>query len=351
MWEPARDRIVAMVEGIRADSVTDWFRENVHQARPPLHFELMAGGHSNLTFKVTDSEGATFVLRRPPLAGILQSAHDMAREHKIVSALGPTDVPVPPILGLCENLAVNDAPFYVMTFVEGVVLYDSADGAKLPLEDRASLGADVVDVLVRLHAIDPDAIGLEDLGRKEGYVARQLRRWSTQWANSKTREIPEMEEAHRELERRMPEQVGASIAHGDYRLGNMIVIGPEIQALLDWELCTLGDPLADVGYLLNNWVSPDEATPGSTDNTPTAAGGFQTREDVIERYVRSSGRDLSRIDYYRAFSYWRGAAITEGVYRRYIDGSMGKAEGIDFQRFAEGPPRSAKTALELVLKS
>ncbi len=339
-----------MVEGIRAGSVTDWLGENVHQARPPLHFELMPGGHSNLTFKVTDIEGATFVLRRPPLAGILQSAHDMAREHKIVSALGPTDVPVPPILGLCEDPAVNDAPFYVMGFVEGVVLYDSADGAKLPAKDRVPLGTDVVDVLVRLHAIDPDAVGLGDLGRKEGYVARQLRRWSTQWANSKTREIPEMEEAHRELERRMPEQVGACIAHGDYRLGNMIIRDRRIAAVLDWELCTLGDPLADVGYLLNNWVSPDELAPGS-DNAPTAAGGFQAREDVIERYARSSGRDLARIDYYRAFSYWRGAAITEGVYRRYIDGSMGKAEGIDFQRFAETPPRQAKLALELVLKS
>ncbi len=338
-----------MVEGIRADSVTDWFRENVPQARPPLRFELMAGGHSNLTFKLTDSAGAAFVLRRPPLGGILQSAHDMAREHKIVSALGPTDVPVPPILGLCEDAAVNDAPFYVMGFVEGLVLYDSADGAKLPAVDRIPLGIDVVDVLVNLHAVDPDAVGLGDLGRKEGYVSRQLRRWSMQWANSKTREIPEMEEAHRELERRMPEQIGATIAHGDYRLGNMIIVGSKIQAVLDWELCTLGDPLADVGYLLNNWVSPDEAL--RTDNTPTAAGGFQTREDLIERYTRSSGRDLSRIDYYRAFSYWRGAAITEGVYRRYIDGSMGKAEGIDLQRFAESPPRSAKTALELVLKT
>ncbi len=339
-----------MVEGIRADSVTEWFQENVHQARPPLRFELMAGGHSNLTFKVTDSEGGTFVLRRPPFAGILQSAHHMAREHKIVSALGPTDVPVPPILGLCEDLAVNDAPFYVMGFVEGMVPYSSADGAKLAAEDRVLIGNDVVDVLVSLHKVNPDAVGLGDLGRKEGYIARQLRRWSMQWENSKTREIPEMEEAHRELERRMPEQIGASIAHGDYRLGNMILTGSKIQAVLDWELCTLGDPLADVGYLLNSWVSPGDAD-GRADNTPTAAGGFQTREDLIERYARSSARNLSRIDYYRALSYWRSAAITEGVYRRYIDGSMGKAEGIDIKRFAESPPRSARAALELVLKS
>ncbi|MEE9278625.1 MAG: phosphotransferase family protein [Myxococcota bacterium] len=336
-----------MPEGIRAEPVTTWFRENAPGVRPPLRFELLAGGHSNLTYKVTDAAGATYVLRRPPLGGVLESAHDMGREHKIVSALGPTDVPVPPILGLCTDTSINDASFYVMEFVPGVVLYDSAAGAALPEADRRRLGCDTIDVLVRLHAIDPDAVGLGDLGRKEGYVARQLRRWSRQWANSKTREIPEMEATHRELEKRMPEQVGACIAHGDYRLGNFIVRDGHIAAVLDWELCTLGDALADVGYLLNNWVPPQEAT-DVPDNTPTAAGGFPDRDELCERYARASGRDLDRIDYYRAFSYWRSAAITEGVYRRYIDGSMGSAEGVDTDRFERAPPRLAARALELV---
>lgn len=338
-----------MVEGIRAAAVTTWFREHVPRARPPLEFELLAGGHSNLTYKVRDAGGANFVLRRPPLGGVLESAHDMGREHKIIHALGPTEVPVAPALGLCADSSVNDAPFYVMDFVEGDVLYDAADAARIPEAERRTLGFDAIDILARLHAIDPDAVGLGDLGRKQGYVARQLRRWSRQWESSKTREIPEMEETHRELEKRVPAQVGACIAHGDFRLGNMIVQGSRVAAVLDWELCTLGDALADLGYVLNNWVSPGEAA-GDGDNNPTAAGGFPSREELVRRYASASGRDTSLIDYYRAFSYWRSAAITEGVYRRYLDGSMGAAEGIELSRFEHSPPRLAATALDLVRK-
>jgi len=287
------------------------------------------------------------VLRRPPLGHVLESAHDMGREHKIVSALGPTDVPVAPVFGLCTDVSVNDAPFYVMGFVEGVVLHGAIVAATLPEEDRWQLGLDTVDVLVRLHRLVPDEVGLGDLGRKEGYVARQLRRWSKQWANSKMREVPEMEQTHRLLEERMPEQIGASIVHGDYRLGNFLVRDARIAAVLDWELCTLGDPLADVGYLLNNWAAPGEDPPSGTDVTPSAAGGFPGRDELTERYAAATGRDLSGIAYYRAFSYWRSAAIIEGVYARYVKGAMGSGD-VDLTRFEESSPRLAKTALEQI---
>jgi aminoglycoside phosphotransferase (APT) family kinase protein len=211
------------VEGIHAGRVSRWFEARVPGARPPLRFTLIAGGHSNLTYRVEGEDGAVFVLRRPPLGQVLESAHDMGREHRIVSALGPTDVPVAPILGLCDDPSVNGAPFYVMGFVEGMVLHDSDAARPLRPDERRSIGLNTIDVLARLHALDPDEVGLGDLGRKDGYVARQLRRWSRQWDRSKTRELPEMDEVHRLLEKHMPEQVGTAIAHGDYRPGNFIV--------------------------------------------------------------------------------------------------------------------------------
>jgi len=232
--------------GIQADRVTEWFRANIEGAEPPFSFEIIKGGHSNLTFRVGDAAGNAFVLRRPPLGAVIATAHDMAREHKIVSAVAATPVPVPPVLGLCEDTRVNDAPFYVMKFVEGVVL-DDADRARAHYDEAArySLGIDFVNVLVALHQADPDAIGLGDLGRKENYLARQLERWRTQWGKTKTRELPAMEMIYETLSADIPEQVGATVVHGDYRLGN-VISNPQarVAAVLDWELCTLGDPLA-----------------------------------------------------------------------------------------------------------
>jgi aminoglycoside phosphotransferase (APT) family kinase protein len=340
----------AAPEGIRADRVSAWLQAHVEGARPPFVFELIAGGHSNLTYRFVDAAGCARVLRRPPLGHVLESAHDMGREHRIIAALGPTDVPVAPALGLCRDPEVNGAPFYVMGFVEGVVLHDAATAAALPLEIRAGVGGAVIDVLARLHRVDVDAIGLGDLGRKEAYVARQLRRWSRQWEESKTREVPDMEEAQRLLEERMPEQIGATIVHGDYRLGNFILDGARLAAVLDWELCTLGDPLADVGYLMNSWLDPGEAAE-QPETQPTAAGGFATRAELLSAYEAATGRDLSRIDYYRAFSSWRSAAINEGVYARYIHGAMGEREDVDLSRFEQSTPRLARAVLELLEKA
>lgn len=338
----------AVPEGIAADRVTDWFTSEIPGAVAPFTFSLIAGGHSNLTYKVDAADGSTFVLRRPPLGHVLESAHDMAREHRIISAVGRTDVPVPATLGLCEDTEVNEAPFYVMAYVDGEVLHGEEEGQLVPDAERAPLSDDVIDVLAALHLVEPDDIGLGELGRREDYIGRQLRRWTKQWEGSKTRELPEMDEIQRLLERDQPEQVGASIVHGDYRLGNMLSRTGRVLAVLDWELCTLGDPLADVGYLMNNWIAPGEELAGAGSSAPTLAGGFADRDHLLERYAAATGRDVSRVPYYRAFSYWRLAAIVEGVLNRYLKGVMGDGDGIDTDEYKVRVEDLAGAALELL---
>lgn len=332
-------------EGIELENVTPWLEARIEGLEPPLEFSLIAGGHSNLTYRFVDRLGKAFVLRRPPLGHVLESAHDMGREHKIVSALAGSEVPVAPTHGLCEDASVNGAPFYVMGYVEGLVLHDAEVAKGLSEEDRRALGLDVIRVLSELHLIDPDDVGLGDLGRKEAYLARQLKRWTKQWEASKTHEIPEMEETAKRLSENMPDQVGATIVHGDYRLGNMMVSGGRIQAVLDWELCTLGDPLADVGYLMNSWVEPGESEEALT---PTSIGGFPTRAELCERYEAVTGRDLSGINYYRAFSHWRLAAIGQGVYKRYLVGAMGSNREMDLEAYKMSVHVRAAAALELL---
>lgn len=315
--------------GIDVERVSTWLVDNVEGAVAPFAFALIAGGRSNLTFKVVDARGTTYVLRRPPLGHVLATAHDMAREHRIISAVGSTGVPVPRTLGLCTDESVNGAPFYVMAFVEGQVL-DSIEKADLldpSLRERTSF--DLIDVLADLHAVDVDAVGLGDLAKRGGYVERQLKRWSTQWENSKTRELPEIDEVVRLLGSRLPEQQGVVIAHGDFRFGNVLtdVKAGRIAAVLDWELCTLGDPLADVGYIGVYWS--DGPSPLMRANDPTGAGGFPTYRQLVERYAARTGRDVSAVDYYVAFSCFRLAVITEGVYARYLHGAMGKQDGVD----------------------
>jgi aminoglycoside phosphotransferase (APT) family kinase protein len=332
------------VAGIRSESVSRWLTEHVDGIRPPLAFTLIAGGHSNLTYRFVDAAGRTGVLRRPPLGHVLESAHDMGREHRIVSALQDTEVPVAGVLGLCEDPAINDAPFYLMDFVDGEVLHDADTARRLTAAERGALGLHVVEVLAALHTLDPDSVGLGDLGRKEGYLERQIKRWNKQWEATKTHEIPEMDEVSRILAESKPEQIGATIVHGDYRLGNMIVGDGRIRAVLDWELCTLGDPLADVGYLLNSWVEPGEGN----GLTPTEAGDFPTRATLCERYESITGRDLGQINYYRAFSHWRLAAIGQGVYKRYLVGAMGDNRNMDLDGYKQSVHQRAVAALKLL---
>src|SRR5262245_59544713 len=336
------------MEGVNEPNVTAWLRQHTPRLAEPVAYTLIAGGHSNLTYRCTDRNGESYVLRRPPLGHVLESAHDMGREHKIIAALAKTSVPVAPTFGLCTDASVNGAPFYVMRFIDGLVSNDSTVTGALSSADCRALGFHVIDVLAMLHKLDPDAVGLGDLGRKEAYLSRQLSRWTKQWEASKTDEIPAMEETRRLLQERMPEQIGSGIVHGDYRLGNMIVKGPRILAVLDWELCTLGDPLADVGYLMNAWASPEEISSAPGDGAPTAAGGFPSRAELCARYEKATGRDLSGINYYRAFSHWRLAAIGQGVYKRYLVGAMGANRGMNLDNYKTSVTRRAEAALALI---
>ena len=285
---------------------------------------------------MTDTAGHHWVLRRPPLGQVLATAHDMGREHRIISALAPTDVPVAPAIGLCTDDEVNGAPFYVMDFVDGTIVRDQPAAQQLTPEQRRTASESIVDVLARIHAVDLDAVGLADLGRHEDYIPRQLKRWYGQFEKSKTRELPMLEEVYESLKRLVPDQGPATIVHGDYRLDNCMV-GDDgaIVAVLDWEICTLGDPMADVGLLQVYWSDPGDDTP-TTGGGATTLDGFLRRPQLLERYAEVSGRDLSAIDYYVAFGYWKLACIIEGVYARYIGGAMGnRGQASDFDFFGQ----------------
>jgi aminoglycoside phosphotransferase (APT) family kinase protein len=312
-----------VVEGIDVVAVSAWLEQHVSGAVAPFTFERIGGGRSNLTFAVTGAAGSPFVLRRPPLRHVLATAHDMSREHRAITAIGPTAVPVPRTLGLCTDETVNGAPFYVMTLVEGAVIDSVASAASLGMSARTAMAVQLADILAELHSQDVDVIGLGDFARRDGYVDRQLARWSRQWEGSKTRDLPAVDDVAKQLADRVPPQQGVSVVHGDYRFGNCITdpVTGEIRAVLDWELCTLGDALADVGYVGAHWAPVDGS--GGRHNDPTGAGGFGSYADFVERYARSSRRDLTDIDFYVAFQLWRTAIIIEGVYARYVGGAYG----------------------------
>lgn len=323
----------AAIPGIDVEQVTAWFTEHT-SAEPPLSFELIAGGRSNLTFRVRDQGDGDWVLRRPPLGHVLATAHDMGREHRIISALAPTDVPVAPVVGLETDEAVNGAPFYVMDFVDGIVVRDAWVAETLSVEQRAAIGRSVAATLAKIHAIDPDTVGLGELGRKEGYIARQLKRWNGQFEQAAQREVPEVTSAYERLLTGIPEQGAAAIVHGDYRLDNcMVDASGEVIAVLDWEICTLGDPLADLGLLMVYWTEADDpiaALPGAA----TTLEGFPSRAELVQAYQDAGGRPVGDLDYYVAFGYWKLACILEGVYTRYKAGAMGN-DGADAEVFGD----------------
>jgi len=330
-------------EGIDGERVGAWLEANVAGATGPFSYERIAGGRSNLTYAVTGTRGGRWALRRPPLGKALGSAHDMGREHRVVSALAATPVPVAPIAAYCADESVNGAPVYVMEVVEGPILRLRADAEQFAEPTRRAIGERVVDTLVGIHAQVPDAIGLGDLGRREDYVGRQLRRWGRQWEGSKTREVPLVERVHERLAERVPEQGPATLVHGDYRLDNMILTpAGEVAAVVDWELCTLGDPLADVGLLLVYWGQEGD-TLLPLFEPATMAPGFPSREDVRARYAERSGRDLATIDFFVALGYWKLAIILEGVYSRYAKGQYGKPEA-GFEEFGKNVGRLAEAA-------
>lgn len=328
---PASEGTVAPT-GIDPTNVSAWFTANIPGVVLPLRFERVAGGRSNLTFVVADQGGTRYVLRRPPTSHRLPTAHDMSREYRIISAMGPAGVPVPPALGLCMDESVNGAPFYVMGFVDGIIARTEQEvEANLVPAARRHVGFALIDTLAQIHAVDPDGAGLGDFGRKEGYIARQLRRWYANYEAARDSyggaSQSDVVDLHEFLSSRIPDQGPAAVVHGDYRLDNcMVASSGDVLAVLDWELCTLGDPLADLGQLLVYWSEPGER--GALGASATAAAGFPSRAELVERYSATTERDLGQLDFYLAFAYWKLACILEGVYARYVAGAMGD-DGFD----------------------
>jgi aminoglycoside phosphotransferase (APT) family kinase protein len=347
-----------MTEGINASAVSGWLMANVEGLRPPFEFTLIAGGRSNLTYAVTDAAGRRIVLRRPPMSHVLPTAHDMGREHRIISALRDTPVPVPAVLGYCADEAVTGRPFYVMDFVDGYVLRGPAEAAAaLDEATRMTAGRDLVDVLVAIHRLRVDAIGLGGLARHDGYIERQLRRWHRQFGQSQQqarevgvyRPVPLVDKVHDLLAGRIPAQQGTALVHGDYRLDNTVISAEgQVQAVLDWELCTLGDALADVGTLIAYWGSAPE--PGAAADplqlAATALPGFPNRAEVAERYAGQSGRDVTNLGFYVAFAQWKLACIGEGVFVRFAANAMGSGgDAAPLRRGVEDRARQALASL------
>jgi aminoglycoside phosphotransferase (APT) family kinase protein len=319
------------VTGINHENVSAWMVENV-EANAPLDFELIAGGRSNLTFRVTDAANKTYALRRPPTSHVLPTAHDMVREHTIIDALYPQGIPVPKPLGLCVDEEVNERPFYVMEFVEGAILRDQAQAAAaFNLTIRRQIGDNLAATLAQLHDVDVDDAGLGDLARHDGYIERQLKRWRGQFEQMRIEGVDHenvVEEVGDELARSIPKQQRVAVVHGDYRLDNTVVDETgHVKAILDWEICTLGDPMADLGTLLCYWAQPNDETEALLGQAPTTAPGFSTREQVLAAYASNSSLDVSDIAYYQAFGFWKLACIMQGVFARYRAGATAGDQG------------------------
>ncbi|WP_328656676.1 phosphotransferase family protein [Streptomyces sp. NBC_00334] len=309
-------------------------RERPGLVTGPLSGRLIEGGRSNLTYAVSDG-GARWVVRRPPLGHVLATAHDMRREHRVISALHPTAVPVPRPVLLCEDEEVLGAPFYVMEFVDGVPYRTSEQLAPLGPERTRAAVLNLVDTLVGLHAVDPVEVGLADFGRPEGFLDRQLRRWAKQLDASRDRDLAGIDELHATLGRELPRSPAPTVVHGDYRLDNVLIGGEddEIRAILDWEMSTLGDPLTDLGLLV--MYSSPLGLPDSPVSTTAQAPGHPAPAELIERYAARSGRDVSAVAWYTAFAWFKLAVILEGIHYRY---TLGQTVGRGFDRIGDLVP-------------
>lgn len=344
-----------MVElpGYDVAAVEAWMRVNVAGLTAPLEWTRLEGGHSNLTFLLTDSNGRKAVIRRPPLGELLPKAHDMAREWALISALGPTAVPVPAALGFCDDKRVTGALFYVMGHIDGHPLYNSEDTARwVPAAHRHKLAHSFIDVLADLHSIDPDAVGLSELGKKDNYIGRQLKTWYRSWTASiegAKYDDPRAHTLQQYFLDHIPDQGPARVVHGDYGVHNCLVGGDcTIAAVVDWEISTLGDPLADLAYALNQWPDPTDRLPPRPEGA-TSPTGFPSRSALAARYAARTGRDLSHLDYYVGFNRWKSAAIVHGVYARYMEGKK-STEGVDLVGLREGIDRSLALAEEAVAR-
>ena len=335
-----------MVTGFNVPVVEAWMAASTRVV-PPCTWVRLEGGHSNLTYELTDANGDSFVIRRPPEGELLPKAHDMWREFQIIDALYPVGVPVAEPLGYCDDRDVCDKHFYVMGKVGGDALYSAAETApRLDEAARARVGESFISVLAHLHSIDPVEVGLGELGRHEGYVARQLKTWYGSWtasAEAADYDEPRLHALHVRLSAGIPEQGPARVVHGDFGVHNVMVDeAGSVEAVLDWEIGTLGDPLADFAYALNAWIEPQDA-PDASQVSPTALPGFASRDDLIAAYAERTGADLSNLGFYRAFNSFKTACILHGVYARYKLG-MKSTDGVDMDGLYDRILRSIELA-------
>ncbi|QMU76474.1 phosphotransferase family protein [Streptacidiphilus sp. PB12-B1b] len=330
----------------------DRLREYLDRARPgmvegTLAAELISGGKSNLTYRLHD-DAHRWVVRRPPLGHVLATAHDMGREHRVISALAGTGVPVPGVHLLCTDPEVLGAPFYVMDEVSGTVYRTAEDSAGLGAERARAISFALVDVLADLHGIDPAAVGLADFGRPEGYLRRQLDRWLRQFEASRSREIEGMAELQQRLADHLPATQRNTVVHGDYRLDNAIVAGDDsVAAVLDWEMATLGDPLADLGLFKVYWEITGEIPGNPVSQAVSPAAGFPRMDELAELYAARTGLDLAPLPWYTAFAGFKLAVISEGIHYRY---TQGKTVGEGFAHIGALVPLLVATSLETLLK-
>jgi aminoglycoside phosphotransferase (APT) family kinase protein len=334
--------------GLDLDALERYLGPKVGGLAGALRGEVIAGGRSNLTYIVDDGQ-RRFVVRRPPLAHVLPTAHDMAREYRVLAALQGTGIPVPGVIALCEDESIIGARFYVMEWIDGHVVRDS-----LPVEfpdttaTRQAMSSALVATLLQLHRIDPEAVGLADFGHPEGFLARQVRRWWQQWEASKTRDLPSIEELRRRLDETVPIQSAPGIVHGDYRLDNVMYAPADpgrIVAVIDWEMCTIGDPLCDLGLLCVYWADDALEAAARTlhGRAITVEDGFYKRKDLLRDYAAGTQRDLSSLDWYIALGAYKLAIIAEGITARFL---MGMTVGEGFETMGEMVPAIVQGGLE-----
>ncbi len=330
-------------DGLDLPALATWMSDHVGGVSGPLQASLIAGGRSNLTYRVTDGTHR-WVVRRPPLGHVVATAHDMGREFRVMDALAGSPVPVPVTRALCTDDSVLGAPFYVMDEVDGRVVRDTAELAAFSPDDAVVVSNELVDVLARLHSLDPAAVGLADFGRPDGFLARNLARWGTQWEANRTRDLPQVDELARRLAAALPVSGPAAVVHGDYRLENTMLepAGPRIVAVLDWEMSTLGDPLTDLGLFIVYWQQWGD---GGVLATGGAAGlpGFPPLDAIVARYGTTTGRDLTDLDFYVVFAFYKLAIILEGINARF---RMGLTLGDGFDRMGEAVTQLLDVALD-----
>ncbi|MEV0615263.1 phosphotransferase family protein [Nonomuraea sp. NPDC050404] len=317
------------VPGIDHPRLAAWMGRNVPDAGEPSSVSLISGGRSNLTYLVEAGEGR-LVLRRPPLGHVLPTAHDMRREWRVISALAPTPVPVPEPIAFCGDEDVIGAPFYLMGYVEGVAVRNLEQLGDPAPEHTRRLSERLAEILAAIHSVDYREVGLGDFGRPEGYLARQLDRWCQQWERSKTADLPEYDRLVARLRERLPAEVAGTLVHGDYRLDNTLLRpgDQEIVAVVDWEMSTLGDPLADLGLTLTYWRDREEGQELPVSGDVTAAPGFMNVREFAAHYSKTSGRDISDLGFYVAFGNFKLAVILEGIHARFRQGKT-VGEGFD----------------------